>query len=214
MNASADAGEAVAVTLPTPPFSSIDAGVSTSVTDGGVAPSSSRILRVASAGARTPSRDTEPETVTVLSGASSSLSTAVIVTSPLLCVASASNLSVVPESVKSPATAGATAAAETVTVNASGDAGDTVAVRVLAPPSSATEPGLSTSVTDGGVAPSSSRILRVASAGARTSSRDTEPETVTILSGASSSLSTAVIVTSPLLCRRIGGKAQASCRPA
>ena len=50
---------------------------------------------------------------------------------------------------KSAATAGATAAAATVTVKAAAEAGATVAVTVLTPPSSPIEPADSTRVTAG-----------------------------------------------------------------
>ena len=90
------------------------------------------------------------DTVTVLSGASTLLSTPVMVTTPVLAVASAAIVSVVLVlSAKSPATAGDTAVADTVTVVAWLDAPLSVAVTVLTPPFSVTEAGLSTSVTLG-----------------------------------------------------------------
>ena len=142
VNASGEAGETVAVTVLRPPFSAIESGFSTSVTAGVTAgaSSSSVIVSVASAGAVTPSAETVAETASVLSGASSSLSTAVIVTSPVLVVVSAAKLSVAPSRVKSPDDPGSTATAETVTVNASARAGETLAVTRATPPFSPIEP--------------------------------------------------------------------------
>ena len=151
MNASAVAGDTVAVTVETPPSSEIDDGVSTNVTLG-VAPgasSSSAMVSVASAGASMPAGDTLPDTRTVLSAPSTSLSTAAIVTSPVLSVALAAKLRVAPDSVKSASVAGASAVAATVTVNASADATVAVAVTVAVPPSSPIESGVNTSVTRG-----------------------------------------------------------------
>ena len=147
----------VTVTVAVPPFSAIVAGSTSSVSSG--ASSSSMIVSVASAGAATPSSDTTPDTRSVLSAVSTPLFTAVIVTSPVLSVAPAAKLSVPPDSAKSPATAGASGAAATVTVNGSVDAADSVAVTLPTPPSSPIESGLSTSVTSGTA--SSSSIVTV-----------------------------------------------------
>ena len=98
--------------------------------------------------------------MTSLSGASTLLSAAVIVTLPVLDVASAvivSFLFVLNE--KSPATAGDTATADTVTSTASLDARLSVAVTVLTPPFSPISAGVSTSVTVG--TPSSSVFVNV-----------------------------------------------------
>ena len=195
VKASDEAGETVAVTVLTPPFSLIICGVSISVTTGG--DSSSVIIKVTSTGASAPDNDTVPDTLTILSGESTALSTAVIVTPPVLFVALAAKLSVVPVSMKSPATAGETADADTVTVKASDEAGETVAVTVLTPPFSLIICGVSISVTTGG--DSSSVIIKVTSTGASAPDNDTVPDTLTILSGESTALSTAVIVTPPVL---------------
>ena len=82
------------------------------------ASSSSVIVSVASAGFATPPPLAVAETVTVLFGASTSLSTAVMVTVPVLEVAPAAMVRVVPLRVKSLAIAGDTAAAATVRVTA------------------------------------------------------------------------------------------------
>ena len=118
------------------------------------------------------------------------LSTAPIVTEPVLAAAPAAKLSVVPDCPKSPASAGDTGADATATVNAVADAGDTVAVTVLAPPSSAIDGGVSTSVTTG--VPSSSAMVTVCPApNATPSSR----APITMVSASSSTLSfTAVTV--------------------
>ena len=138
VTASLDGCESVAVTVLTPPFSVTDDGVSTSAAFGSA--SSSGMARVT---AGTP--PTVAETVTDLSGASTVLSTAVTVTVPALVVAPGAIVSVVVElSVKSPATAGGTAAAVTVTVTASPNVSESVAVTVLTPPPSETEAGDST----------------------------------------------------------------------
>ena len=74
----------------TPPSSLIICGVSISVTTG--EDSSSVIIKVTSVGASAPVNDTVPEILTILSGESTALSTAVIVTSPVLSVALAAKL--------------------------------------------------------------------------------------------------------------------------
>ena len=133
-----------AVTVLSPPFSPIDVGFSVRLTVG--APSSSAIVSVWSARARTPVLPlAAPDTVTSLFGASTSLSFAAIVTVPVLVVVPAAIVSfrfVV--SVKSPSTAGLTGAADTVTVTASLTASLSVAVTRLSPPFSAIVAGVST----------------------------------------------------------------------
>ena len=94
-----------------------------------------------------------------MSGASTALFTAVIVTTPVLVVWPATIVSVVPESVKSPETAGESGAAETVTTTDSLDVPLSVAVTTLSPPFSLIEDGLSTRLTVGD--PSSSVIVSV-----------------------------------------------------
>ena len=92
------------------------------------------------------------ETVTVLSAASTSLSTAAMVTTPLLACVLAGTVSVVfALKVRLPATAGSTGVAETVSVTASLDSPSMVAVTVLAlvAPLSLIDAGVSTSVTVG-----------------------------------------------------------------
>ena len=85
-----------------------------------------------------------------MSAASTSLFAAVMVTAPLLVVAFAAKLrTVLSLSVKSAATAGDSASADTETSNASGTPCVTVAVTVLTPPSSEIEAGFSTSDTLG-----------------------------------------------------------------
>ena len=79
----------------TPPFSVTEDGDSTRLTAGAL--SSSVIVSVRDDGADTPlPPDAEPETVTVLSGASTALFTAVRVTVPVLVVWPAAIVSVVP----------------------------------------------------------------------------------------------------------------------
>ena len=129
------------------------------------------IINVTSTGASAPDNDTVPDTRTILSGESTALSTAVIVTVPVLFVALAAKLSVVPASMKSPATAGETADVDTVTVKASDEAGETIAVTVLTPSSSLIICGVSNSVTTG--EDSSSVIIKVTSTGSLASDNDT-----------------------------------------
>ena len=133
-----------------------------------------------------------------MSGASTALFTAVSVTVPVPVVAPAAIVSVVPFCLKSPATAGGTGVEDTVTVTDSLDAALSVAVTVLTPPFSVTEDGVSTRLTVGD--PSSSVIVSVCGDGADTPwPPDAAPETVTVLSGASTALFTAVTVTVPVL---------------
>ena len=101
-------------------------------------------------------------------------------------------------SVKSADTAGDTAAAETVNVTSWLETAPSVAVTVVEPPSSSMDDEPSTRDTVG--VPSSSVIVRVWLAGAATPlPPDAVADTVTCLSGASTSLSTAVTVTAPVL---------------
>ena len=164
-----------------------------------VSVSSSVIVSVLSAGATIPFPPvTEPDTVTSLSSASTALFTAVTVTVPVLVVSPAAIVSVVPLCLKSPDTAGETGVAETVTVADSPDAALRVAVTVLTPPFSLIEDGVSTRLTAG--APSSSVIVSVCGDGSDTPlPPEADPDTVTVLSGASTALSTAVTVTVPVL---------------
>ena len=109
------------------------AGVSTSVTTG--ARSSFSIVSVTAAGSAAPRPPAVvPETRTLLSAATASLSAAVTVTRPALVVAPAAMVSVVPDCAKSLAVAGDTAAADTVTVTASPEGCESAAVTVAAPP--------------------------------------------------------------------------------
>ena len=97
----------------------------------------------------------------MLAGPTSSLSTAVSVTVPVLVVAPAAMVSVVPVCVKSPATAGATGDIDTVTVTSSLDAVLNVArTAVEAPSISRLDPGSSDRVGES----SSSVIVTVATA--------------------------------------------------
>ena len=196
VTAAVAADDSVAVTVLEPPLSEIEDGLNTSVTVG--ASSSSVIVSVWFAGFETLPPLATPEIVTVLFGVSTELSTAVIVTVPVLVVAPAAIDSVLAvERLKSPATAGLTAVAETVTVTAWLDALDNVAVTVLDPPFSEIEDGLRTSVTVGVL--SSSVMVSVWFEGFETLPPLATPDTVTVLFAASTELSTAVIVTVPVL---------------
>ena len=160
--------------------------------------SSSVIVSVASDGFATPPPLAIPDTVTSLFGASTALFTAVIVTVPVLAIEPAAIVSVLlVESVKSPETAGFTAAADTVTVTAALDAALRLAVTVLDPPFSEIDEGLSARLTVG--VSSSSVIVSVWSCGFATPPPLAVPDTVTSLFGASTALLTAVIVTVPVL---------------
>ena len=97
-----------------------------------------------------------PVTLTCLSGASTSLFSAATVTVPVLAVSPAATVSIVPVCVKSPATAGDTADADTMTVVSASDGCDSVAVTRVTPPFSEIDVGASTSVTAG---TSSSRVV-------------------------------------------------------
>ena len=137
--------------------------------------------------------------MTFLSGASISLSAAVIVTVPVLVCEPAAMVSVLFAVMeKSEAVAGETGVAATVRMTSWLETALSVAVTVLVPPSSSTADALSASDTVG--VPSSSVIVSFWSDGAATSlPPSTVAETVTSLSGASTSLSAAVIVTVPVL---------------
>ena len=123
--------------------------------------------------------------MTVLSPSSWLSSVASIVTVPVLWAAPAANDSVVPESVKSPASAPAPASAVTVKVNGSSGAGATSAVMVAEPPSS-TASGVRRNVTRG--TPSSSSIVTVCASPNAVPS--TEPVTTTVSPGSAASSST------------------------
>ena len=91
---------------------------------------------------------TVPDTVTALSGPSSVLSLALMVTVPVLVNCPAAIASVrFALSVKSSGTAGVTGSADTVTVSSVDDTESTLAVTVLTPPPSTIEDGESSSVT-------------------------------------------------------------------
>ena len=108
------------------------------------------MVSVRSGGSSTPrSFSVVADTVTRLLGASTSLSTASIVTDPVLSVAPMGIVSVVPICRKSPATAGATGVAVTVIVVAAVDGLSSVAVTVVDPPSSRIDSGVSTRVAFG-----------------------------------------------------------------
>ena len=95
-------------------------------------------------------------------GASTLLSTPVMVTVPVLLVSPAAIVSVLlVDSVKSPLTAGLTGAADTVTVVAALETADSVAVTVLSPPFSGIELFDSARVSVG-VASSSVMVICVA----------------------------------------------------
>ena len=198
VTAALDAPESVAVTVDTPLLSETDDGDSPSATVGNA--SSSVSVNVTLDGAATPlPPETVPETVTDLSGESTEFPFAVTVTVPVLVVSPDAivNVSAL-DNVKSAATAPVPAAAPTVTVTAALDVLSSVAVTVDTPPLSETDVDDSPSVTVGG--PSSSRIVSVTLDGAAMLlPPEASPETVTDLSGASSSLSSAVIVTVPVL---------------
>ena len=136
------------IAIAAPSFSSVAVFESVSVTAGGG--SSSSMVRTASSESMAPWVFTAmPETATCLSGASVSLFRAMIVTVPVLAVCPSAMVSVAPVSVKSPATAGSTAATETVTVVGLLDRRSRVAVTVVEPPFSPIESGVNTIVTTG-----------------------------------------------------------------
>ncbi len=134
-----------------------------------------------------------------MSGASTELFTALIVTVPVLVVAPAAIDSVLLVlRVKSPATAGETAAADTVTVTAALEVPLSVAVTTVESPFSEIDAGLNANDTVG--VASSSVIVRVLSAGFATPlPPDAVADTVTDLLGASTALFTALMLTFPVL---------------
>ena len=151
----------------------------------------------ASVTAPTPRRFTaEPDASTCLSRPSTPLSTAVIVTVPVLTVRPAGTISTDPVCVKSDPAAYIPAAADTVIVVGALDGCESVAVTVAIPPDSEIEAGETASAAVG--ASSSSRMVSVAEGGARTSP-PAAARTVTRLFGASTALSTPAIVTVPAL---------------
>ena len=197
VTAALDEPDRVAVTVETPPDSVIDVGDSTSDTVGRA--SSSSKVRVASGGFDTLLPPAAvPETVTDLFGESTVLPFAVTVTAPVLAVAPAAMVRVVPERVKSAAIAPAPAATATVTVTASLDLPESVAVTVETPPVSEIDESESTSDTVGRA--SSSVMVSVALGGfAAPLPPAAVPDTVTDLFGESVSFPFAATVTVPVL---------------
>ena len=199
VTAALDTPESVAVTVDTPLLSVTDDDDRASVTVGSVSSSSS--VNAAFDGADTPlPPETVPETVTDLSGESTKFPFAVTVTVPVLVVSPDAIVSFVAlDNVKSPAIAPAPAAAATVTVTASLDAPESVAVTVDTPLLSETDDGDSPSATVGNASSSSSVNGVGGGSFAWPRLSDAVPESVTVLSGASIALSTAVNVTVPVL---------------
>ena len=115
------------------------------------AASSSATVSVTLAGPVTPpALAADPATAKVLSGASTELSTAVMVTVPVLVLLPAAMVSVaLAERVTSPAEAPWLGTTDTVTVVASAEARSSAAVTVLVPPFSAMETEDRASVTAG-----------------------------------------------------------------
>ena len=163
------------------------------------AASSSGMASVTPDGSATPLPPAaDAATVTLLSGASVVLATAVTVTDPVLVVAPAAIVSDEPVRVKSACIAGDTAVVVTVSVTASLDTPDSVAVTVDTPPFSRIEVADSTSAAVG--VASSSVSVRVAFGGFATLLPPAAvPETVTDLFGESTVLPFAVTVTVPAL---------------
>ena len=187
-----------AVTLAVPPFSPMEDELRSRVTVG--AASSSVMVRVWLKGALTPSPPlTAADTVTDLSGASTLLSTPVMVTAPVLLVDPAAMVRVLLDAmVKSPLTAGDTGDAETTTVTSWEEAPLSEAVTLVVPPFSPMEDELRLRVTVG--AASSSVMVSVKATGSVTPSAFEEaPDIVTVLSGASTPLSMALTVSAPAL---------------
>ena len=125
------------------------------------------MVRVTSSGSGMAVFDTAPDTLTTSSGSGSSSSTSPILTTPVLLVASAAKLSTRFElSLKSASVAGATGLADTVTVKATGEAGDTFAVTGIHPAFSRGSSALRCSVTSspGGIGMSTA-FVRTASEG-------------------------------------------------
>ena len=197
VTASLDAPDSVAVTVETPPVSEIDDGDNDNATSG--RSSSSVSVSVTADGAATPLPPVAvPETDTVSSGSSVASPTADTVTVPELVVEPAAMVNVFAlDRAKSPAAA-VTPVADTVTVTASLDVRSSSAVTVETPPVSEIDDGDNASATVGNV--SSSVSVSVTADGAATPLPPVAvAETVTLLSGASVALSTAVIVTVPAL---------------
>ena len=153
------------------------------------ASSSSSSVSSATSGAVKRVSETLPWIRTCLSGASTTLSTPVTVTSPVLSVALAAKLSVVPASSKS----AATPSALTVTSSGISEGPVSVAVTVLTPPFSEMESGVSTSVTAGAVSPSVRVMVR--STPKPMPSRSAEIVTVSPPSNTSSARPVTVVVT-------------------
>ena len=142
---------------------------------------------------------TVANTVTDLSGASTLLSTPVMVTAPLPLVDPVAMVKVLLEvRVKSPLTAGDTGLADTVKVTAWEDNPLREAVTLALPPFSPMEGELRSRVTLG--IPSSSVMVSVTAAGSVTPSAFVAaPDIITVLSGASTPLSMALTVNAPAL---------------
>ena len=197
---------AVAVSRDSPPgatsHGSHDANTVGGVFVGGVS-SSSVMVSETSAGPVTPvGLVAAPDTRTVLSAASTALSTPVMVTRPVLAVLPAAIVSVLSlDRVKSSAAAGATGAADTVIVVSESDASFSVAVTLETPPFSEMEVGDRRNVTAGTVdVPSSSVMVSETSAGPVTpEGLAAAPDTRTVLSASSTALSTPVMATRPVL---------------
>ena len=156
--------------------------------------SSLRIVSVRSVGADTPWPPlTEPLTVTSFSGPTTSSASAVTVTVPVLVSAPAAMLSMVPRCVKSASVAGATGAADTVTVTDSLDGPLNAAVTVVEPVSVITElPSRSDTV---GGASSSVMVTVPAAAGSDTWSAGSGSLSVTVNVSSASSTASCLMVT-------------------
>ena len=136
-----------------------------------------------------------PDTVTVLFGVLTALSSAVIVTVPVLMVAPAAMVRVFAlDREKSPTAAFAPGFADTVTAVIALEARSNVAVTVLIPPFSEIDAGDSESVTVG-VASSSVRVKEVPVTVPTPWSLRATPDTVMARFASSWALSTAVIAT-------------------
>ena len=181
----------------TPPCSPIAGADSASSTTGVASPS--RILSSRAAGAAIP---LPPLIVAVtrtrLSGPAASSSCATIATSPLLVISPAAIVSVEPVCVKYCPAGGSSGAAATVTTASSLDTPLSVAHTVATPPCSPMVSADSFSAAVG--VGSSSAIVSGVAAGAATPLPPlTRAATCSVLSGASTASSTAVIFTSPPL---------------
>ena len=197
--ASLDAPDRVAVTVETSLSSEIDDGDSPRLTVGRSSLSVS--VSVTSVGFATLLPPVAvPETVTDLFGESTVLPFAVTVTRPVLVIWPAAMVSVraVLRS-KSAATAPVPGAAATVTVTASLDAPDRLAVTVETPLSSVIDAGDSPRLTVGRASSSVSVSVTVDGFDSRPCPPVTVPETVTDLSGESTALPFAVTVTKLVL---------------